>query len=402
MPDARSPLSDLRVLDLSHNLPGAYCARSLCAYGADVIHVEVPRAGNAIRSMAPFYKDLPHPEHGGLHNHVNSGKRSVTLDLESEAGRGALKALAKDADAVVEDGAPGEMEARGLGYEDLARTNPSIVTTSISNFGRRGPYRDYRVSELVLSGLSGPLYINGAIDREPVKAGGKIVQFQAGAVAALLTLLAVRSRDRSGVGSHVDLSTMETQAGTADRWIAVLAHYAYTGDIAGRTRGVILAGAGVVPTDEGYVNTLNPTNPSRMKRILNMIGRPELADSREFGDPMQRLSMVNEEFLLWTLQHSTQEAVDAALEHGVMVGPVLTHESIHGDAHMLVRRPWIEVEHSDMGVKSYPVRPSQLSRTPIQVSRPAPRLGEHNRKIYCGELGYSRTELARLGRMGVV
>ena len=402
MSDARGPLSDLRVLDISRDLSGAYCARALGAFGADVVHVEPPRTGSSLRLAAPFHKDIPHHNRGALHNHVNLGKRGITLDVESGVGRRALRELAATADILVEDHPAGKMEAKGLGYDTLSDINPGMVMTSLSNFGRKGPYRDYKASELILSGLSGPLYINGALDREPAKAGGKIVQFQAGMVAALLTMMAVRSRDRSGLGTHVDLSTMETQAGTADRWVPVLAFYSYTGVIAERTRGVVLAGAGVVPTEDGYVNTLNPTNPSRFRKILNMVGKPELMDDPGFADPLERLAMVNEEFLLWSLQHSTAEAVDAGMRHGVMIAPVHTHETLHHDAHMLVRRPWVQIEHPEMGEQAFPVRPAQLSGTPMQVSRPAPRLGEYNREVYCGELGYSRAELARLGGMGVV
>lgn len=402
MSDARGPLTDLRVLDISRDLSGAYCARSLAAYGAEVVHVEAPLAGNRFRRAAPFYKDLPHHNQGALHNHVNLGKRGITLDLDSGVGRRVLRELARNCDILVEDHPVGTLETKALSYDSLAGINPGMVMTSLSNFGRKGPYRDFKASELILSGLSGPLYINGALDREPVKAGGRVVQFQAGMVAALLTMMAVRSRDRSGVGSHVDLSTIETQAGTADRWVPVLAFYSYTGSIAGRTRGVVLAGAGVVPTIDGYVNTLNPTNPSRFRKILNMVGKPELIDDPQFADPLERLAMVNEEFLLWSLQHSTDEAVEAGLRHGVMVAPVHTHETLHHDAHMLVRRPWVEVEHPEMGQQVFPVRPAQLSGTPMQVSRPAPRLGEHNREVYRGELGYSGAELARLGGMGVV
>ncbi len=396
------PLSDLRVLDLSRELPGSHCARALAAYGAEVVYVEAPRTGSELRRVAPFYKDLPHYNRGALHNHVNLGKLGITLDVESGVGKRVLKELAEGADILVEDHPSGTMEARGLGFEQLAEINPGIVMTSLSNFGRKGPYRDYKASELILSGLSGPMYISGALDREPVKAGGRIVQFQAGMVAALLTMMTVRSRDRTGVGSRVDLSTMETQSGTADRWIPVLALYSQTSAIAERTRGIVLAGAGVVPTRDGYINTLNPTTPSRLKRVLNMVGRPELADALEFVDPVRSLAMVNEEFLLWSLQHSTAEAVDAGMRHGVMVGPVHTHETLHRDAHMLVRRPWVQVEHPEIGEQAFPVRPAQLSATPMQVSRPAPRLGEHNRDVYCGEMGYSGSELARLGRMGVV
>lgn len=402
MSNTRGPLSDLRVLDFSRDLSGSYCARALAAYGSEVVHVEAPRIGNLLRRVAPFYNDLPHHNRGVLHNHVNCGKRSITLDVESGVGVRVLRELVKNTDILVEDQPDGTMEAKGLSYEALAEINPGIVMTSLSSFGRKGPYKDYKASELILSGLSGPMYISGALDREPVKAGGRAVQFQAGMVAALLTMMAVRSRDRFGVGSHVDLSTMETQAGTADRWVSVLSVYSYTGSIAERTRGIVLAGAGVVPTLDGYINTLNPTTLSRLKRVLNMIGKPELMDDPQFADPDQRLVIVNEEFLLWSLQHSTAEAVDAGLRYGVMVGPVHTHETLHRDAHMLVRRPWVQVEHPEMGEQTFPVRPAQLSGTPMQVSRPAPRLGEHNMDVYCGELGYSRSELARLGRMGVV
>ncbi len=367
-----------------------------------MIHLEAPRTGNKLRRVAPFHKDLPQHNRGALHNHVNLGKLGITLDVESGVGKRLLKELAERIDILVEDQPAGAMEARGLAYERLCESNPGMVMTSLSNFGRKGPYRDYKASELIFSGLSGPLYINGAMDREPVKAGGRMVQFQAGMVAALLTMTAVRSRDFTGVGSRIDLSTMETQSGTADRWVPVLAFYTQTGSIAQRTRGIVLAGAGVVPTLDGYVNTLNPTTPSRLKRILNMIGKPEIVDSPEFADPDQRLLMVNEEFLLWSLQHSTAEAVDAGLRHGVMIAPVHTHETLHRDAHMLVRRPWVQVEHPEIGEQAFPVRPAQLSATPMQVARPAPGLGEHNREVYCGELGYSSSELARLGRMGVV
>ena len=154
--------------------------------------METPGTGNTLRGIGPFHRDIPHPERGVLHNHVNCGKRSVTLDLESGAGRRMMLGLTKDADVIIEDWGPGAIEARGLGYGILGEVNPDLVMVSLSNFGRKGPYKHYKASELISSGLSGPLYISGALDREPVKAGGRIVQFQAGVVAALLTMVAVR------------------------------------------------------------------------------------------------------------------------------------------------------------------------------------------------------------------
>ena len=397
-----APLSDLRVLDLSRSLSGSYCAGRLAACGADVVQVEAPGVGNSLRRLGPFLSDMPGRERSGLHGHVNCGKRSVTLDISTAAGRRMLTALAASADVVVEDLGPGGLESLGLDYDRLSRVNSRLVMTSVSNFGRSGPYRDYKASELVLSGLSGPMYINGALDRHPVKSGGRIVQFQSGLMAALLTLLATRMRDRSGLGRHVDLSTMETHGGTADRWVPVLLHYAYTGAIASRAEGIVLAGAGIVPTMDGYVNTLNPSSPSRLRKILQMIGKPEVMDSDDFPDPVSRLAAINDELLLWCLQHTNQEVLNAAAEFTVMIAPVLSQEAMRTDSHMLSRRTWVDVEHPETGLQAYSVRPSIPSATPYSVSRPAPRLGQHNREVYCGELGLSTSELEQLARIGVV
>ncbi len=246
----------------------------LAAFGADVIKVERPDGGDPARRLGPFYKDDPHHEKSGLFMHLNGNKRSVTLNLKVTSGQLSLKAIVNEADVLVESFRPGIMERLGLPEKALRQINQRLIMTSISNFGQTGPYRDYKASELVLFGMGGPLHVTGLPEREPVKLGGRIVQYQAGAVAALLTMLAIWNMEERGCGEYIDLSFMETQAGTMDRWVPILVNYAYTGQMAQRHTSMAATAGGIFPTRDGNVNTLNPSSPGRMDRILNMIGRP--------------------------------------------------------------------------------------------------------------------------------
>ena len=146
-PEAQ-PLSDLRVIDLTHGIAGPYCTKLLADFGADVIKVERPGSGDYARHEGPFPQDVPHPEKSGLFLHLNTNKRSITLDLKTAQGAAVVKELVKNADALVENFRPGVMASLGLDYDTLSKINPNLIMTSISNFGQTGPYRDYIASEL--------------------------------------------------------------------------------------------------------------------------------------------------------------------------------------------------------------------------------------------------------------
>ena len=133
-------LSDVKVLDLTWYIAGPYCTKLLADYGADVIKVERPGAGDPARSMGPFLGDDPHPEKSGLFLHLNTNKRGITLNLKSQACKRIFKELVKDVDILVESFSPRVMPSLGLGYEELEKLNPRLVMTSISNFGQTGPY----------------------------------------------------------------------------------------------------------------------------------------------------------------------------------------------------------------------------------------------------------------------
>src|SRR5690606_37933344 len=173
------PLDGVRVLDLSEYIAGPYCSRVLAGFGADVIKVERP-GGDPIRRWGPFAGGEPDPEAGALHLYLNQGKRSITLDLETEDGCAVLRELAATADVLLESGRPGALHEIGFGYEDLREANPALVYASVTPFGQTGPYSQFNAWEITFYALSGQMQITGEPDKEPLKNGGYIGQYGAG------------------------------------------------------------------------------------------------------------------------------------------------------------------------------------------------------------------------------
>ena len=158
-------LSGYKVLDVTHFIAGPYCTRLLAGYGAEVIKVEKPGSGDGSRRLGPFVGDDPHIEKSAQFLYLNTGKKSITLDLKTPAGVKIFKRLVKDADILVENFEPRVMSSLGLGYDTLSEINPKLVMTSISNFGQTGPYRDYKAAEIVEYALSGLMKMTGEPDR---------------------------------------------------------------------------------------------------------------------------------------------------------------------------------------------------------------------------------------------
>ena len=245
-------LSHIRVVDFTTHVAGPYCTKLLADYGADIIKVELPGVGDSGRRMGPFPNDIPHPEKSGLFLHLNTNKRSITLDLKSSAGRKIASALANTADLVVENFRPGVMDRLGLDLKTLQASNPRLVMTSISNFGQTGPYRDYKSSDLLVYGMGGEMNSTGLAHREPIKLGANIVLYQAGSVAAVGSAGALFLTQNDGPGQLVDVSIMETQVGSIDRRMSALIAYQYTGENSSRmTFGASGYPIGVYPCEEG-------------------------------------------------------------------------------------------------------------------------------------------------------
>jgi crotonobetainyl-CoA:carnitine CoA-transferase CaiB-like acyl-CoA transferase len=215
-------LDDLLILDLTHYIAGPYCTKLLADYGARVIKIERPAGGDPCRRVGPFPGDVPHPEKSGLFLHLNTNKESVVLNLKTLRGRQLFSKLVAKADVVVENFHPRVLLSLGLDYPHLRRIKPSIILTSISNFGQTGPYRDWRAQDLTLYGMGGEMYTSGTPGRTPLKQAHNLTLYQGGAMAAAATMVGVFGVRQHGCGQHIDVSLFETQAGSIDRRLTSL------------------------------------------------------------------------------------------------------------------------------------------------------------------------------------
>ena len=395
-------LSDLRVLDFTHYIAGPYATKLLADYGAHVLKVERPGSGDASRRLGPFPGDMPHPEKSGTFLHLNTNKRSLTLNLKSPEGQDIVKQLVEDVDVVVESFRPGQMRSYGLDYEILRAINPRTVMTSISNFGQTGPYKDFEASDIIIYGMGGEMYSTGLEDREPLKLGEHVVLYQAGAIAATATLGAVFA-DGS---QHVDVSLMETQLGSIDRRMSMLLAYQYNGEISKRSATATAGGYpnGVFICQDGYVQIAGGRN--YFDRVVVMMGAPDvLLEDRWYTPEAQYDPELEDEFntyfIPWCLERTKREIWHVAQEMGVLSAPINAASDFAGDSEFHKRGAFAEIEHPFAGNLTYPGRPFIMNESPWSVRRPAPLLGQHTDEVLCS-LGYTEGKIELLREQGII
>lgn len=399
---AERALEGITVLDLSQCISGPYCTKMLAAFGAEVIKVEKPGEGDVARRMGPFLEDKPHPERSGLFLYLNTGKKSITLDTGSSTGLKIIKELARTADVLVENFEPRVMPGLGLDYETLVKINPRLVMTSISSFGQTGPYRDYKATSIIEYALSGHLYINGEPDREPLQGPGPQPEYQGGLHGFFGTMVALYSREDTGLGQHVDVSTVECMSGFHQFTIN---YYTYGGEIKRREGNRYSGNAPVTlyPCQDGYVS-LSASAPLQRELLYALIGMPELRDDTRFmtrEDLIANADAFDALVQPWFKERKKDEIFHTCAEWRVPCAPVSNPNDLLDDPHFKARGFWVELDHPEAGRLTYPGAPFKMSETPWQAGR-APLLGEHNQEIYCQRLGYTREDLVKLRERGVI
>lgn len=399
------PLDDVRVVDLTHNTVGPFCTRVLADYGADVIKIERP-GGDPARAFPPFPHDEPHPERSGTFLALNTGKRSIVVDLKQPRGRAIVLDLVQRAQVVVESFAPGTLERLGLGYDVLHSVNPRIVLTSISNFGQSGPYRDWQGTDLTLYAMGGPMISQGDPDHEPLKTAGRAPGYQVGYAAALATAMGVLGAERRGAGEHLDVSAFEVLAHSIDSRLGRLLGYQYNGRVVGRNGGGLGVGSGTYPCADGYV--LITSGPARLPLTIRMIGHDDLLQQPEWATlearaHPDRIPEFEAYLLPWTLEHTREEVRAACQQYGVLGGPLNTTADLLVDRNFVYREFFQTVEHPETGPVVYPGYQARIhTAPPLPPRRRAPLLGEHTADVLCGELGIARAEFEQLRATGVV
>ena len=387
-------LQNLKVLDLTHYVAGPYCTRLLADYGADVIKVEKPHTGDPARRLSPFQNDIPQPEESGLFLHLNVNKRSITVNLQSRLGRQIIQRLVRWADILVESFRPGTMARLGLPFDALSCINPSLLMVSISNFGQTGPYRDYSLDEITGYAMGGMMHANGLPEREPLKLGGRVGLYQAGTVAAGAALTALYGARATGRADHVDVSIFETQAGSIDRRANWILAYQYTGENAQRIGPTLYSAQR--PTMDGYIEMW--TVGAMLPRLANALGISIDHPERQ-ADLLEELEA---RVLDWSLSHTKQELWFKAQEQRIPSGPLNYIDEVLSDPQFRAIGFWDNAEHPHTGNIRLPGGPFAPHTAPRQLRRPAPTLGQHNREVLSGLLGFTTSQLSRLAQQGVI
>lgn len=401
-------LAGLRVIDLTNEY-GVYCGKLLAGMGANVIKVEKP-GGDLTRNIGPFHGDNPHPEKSIFFAYHNTGKKSITLNLESWDGQEIFKKLVETADVILETFPAAYLQGLGLGADVLKKIKPGLVITSITPFGRSGPYRDYKASsEIIPLAMGGLMYMTGEKDERPVQVGYYLVGHGVGIYAAVGTLAAVHSSRLTGEGEHVDISIQEVVAS----WLeASYILYQYSNkQITGRNgnQHPFLTPGRLFPCKDGYCNIGAPGrwNEVVVWLIENDIDVGDLIETKYVapgGDNLlfNERPRINQLMCQLTLKYTKKELMLEGQKRGIPVTAMEDAASVyHEDQHLEARVYFVEEEHPSLGKLKYPGAPFKMMESPWQMGGPAPLIGQHNEEIY-GELGIDRNELAVLRGVGII
>ncbi|GAA3813150.1 CoA transferase [Sphaerisporangium flaviroseum] len=368
------PLAGVRIADFSQALSGPFCTLLLADLGADVVKVERPGTGDDSRSWGPpFVGDT-----AAYFLTINRNKRSIVLDLKSEAGREAASRLVASADVLVENWRPGTARRLGLGHEELTARHPRLVYCSISGFGadRSDPGYDQ-----VVQGTSGWMSLTGRPDADPVKTGVPIGDVAAGMSAAQAVMAALLRRERTGRGGYLDIAMQ-------DSLVSMLVYHAGNYFATGRSpvrtgnhHGTV-APYGTFEVANGLVN-ISVGNDRQWERLCTALGRPQLATDSRFSDNQSRV--VNRDALHKelgaTLSSMTRQAVLACTaEAGVPAGPIRDLAEVFTDP-AVQDRMVLEADHPRLGTVRAPGAPWRIDGETAGVLRPPPDLGEHTAEV---------------------
>ncbi len=412
-------LSPYRVLDLT-NERGLLCGQILGDLGADVIKVEPP-GGSPARKLGPFFQDQPDPNRSLYWWSYNRNKRSITLDLTRAEGREILFRLAKDAHFLIESDNPGHLASLGLGYQDLAAKNPALIGVSITAFGQDGPKASYADSDLVILAAGGPLVLTGDDDRPPVRVSVPQGYLHACADAAVAALAAHHERCFSGLGQHVDVSAQQSLAIATQSSIlaAPLDADQYRRASGGVKAGNLVAQL-VWPAKDGWISctflfgsALGVFTTKLMRYLCEQGCCDEATRDKDwigFGqalatgvEPISEYDRVRGILSAFTARHTKAELLSLAIEKGFLFAPISTIAEVAESPQLRARDYFQEVEHPELGRSfRYPGPFVKFSESPIRYRLRPPLIGEHNREIYCGELGISEREISELQTRGII
>lgn len=402
----KKTLSGVKVLEVCQMVAGPFCARLMADMGAEVIKIEPPKLGDAARRREPFLGGQPHPERSGLFLCVNTGKLGITLDLETQTGKNIFESLVKSADILIEDKSPDEAVALGLGFEELSAINPKLIVTSITPFGKTGPYRNYKAYPLNTFHAGSEGYLTPGIarpefaTRPPLKAGTYVGEYESAVSSSIATMAALFWQRASGQGQHIDISKQEALVYLNQTDIFP---YPLWGLVASRSTRVMSFG-GIIECKDGHIQ-LGLYEEHQWHALVRLMGNPDWAAQEKFQDYKSRArhgTELNGLISQWAKNHNKQELYHSGQAVGVPLAPYNTTKEVVESRQLAARDFFVEITHPVAGTFKYPTVPFRFSKSPHTSGIPAPCLGQHNREILCGRLGYDEAELAKLAEAGVI
>jgi crotonobetainyl-CoA:carnitine CoA-transferase CaiB-like acyl-CoA transferase len=402
------PLAGIRIFDLTRILAGPTATQILADLGADVIKVERPGTGDDVRGWGPpFLKDrrggdLPHES--VYFNAANRNKRSITINLASLDGqRLALDLIAK-CDVLFENYKVGDLAKYGLAYPQIRDRFPRLIYCSLTGFGQTGPYANRAGFDLVVQAAGGIMSITGPENGEPAKVGVGIADVMTGMYSDIAILAALRHRDRTGRGQHIDMALLDCQVA----WLINEGmNYLHTGEVpkAWGTAHATIVPYQAFPTSDGHF-ILAVGNDRQFRTFCEVAGAPALADEPRFRTNALRVAnraACVERVKALTVGRSTVQWIEELSERGVPCGPVNTIDKVFADPQVKARGMVVEIPHTASGKpERYIASPINLSASPVEYRRAAPSVGEHTAEVLGELLGLGERDLAALRSGGAI
>jgi len=400
------PLSGIRVVDVGTRISAPFCAGLLGELGADVIKVELPGQGDFMRSMGPFVPVDDGPDYSLSWAVEGRGRRGVTCDLRQPEGRDLFKRLVATADVLCENFRPGTMERWGLGPEDLS---DDLVYVRISVFGQTGPYAPRPGLDRLGIAFGGLLHLTGDPDRPPVRPGVTVSDYLTGVFAAFAAAAALYGRDASGGGGGGGGEVIDAPLYASILRILewTLAGYDRLGIVRQREGNRLSHSAPLdnYPTADGFFVCIVAGSDANFSRLCAAMGRPELAVDPRFATLAERAARgdeINGLVADWTSSLTADEITARCVDHDVPIGTAYSAADIFADPHMTARGDLVSIDDPVIGPVRQQAPFPRLSKHPTPVPTGAPRLGEHNREVWCDLVGLSDADLAELSERGVL
>jgi crotonobetainyl-CoA:carnitine CoA-transferase CaiB-like acyl-CoA transferase len=399
------PLDGLRVLELGSMAGAPFAGKLLAEMGADVVKVEQPGVGDPARAFGPFPGHRPDNEASGLFLYLNTGKRSLTLDVSTVEGRRLLELLLARSDVLLHDLLMSEAQEMGLDPDALPRRHPRLIPAAVTPFGLEGPYADFVGTELTTQAMSGYMGLTGNSDEQPLMAFGYQAEYYAGLTAFVTVLAALEGREAAGFSDYADISW---QDGMATLMEGNTARFSVNGEDMHRS-GNRIEGIGpfidVWPTTDGHV-AITATTVPQWEGLAIAAGHPEWRDdpANETWELRAANPEVDEGVRSWFAGVSTQEAMEVLQALRVPSAQVMTCADLLADPQVAARGLFVEIDHPKTGPLPYPHRALHITDPDGSVETlaiRAPLLGEHTVEVL-GEIDVPSGDLEHLRALGVI